>query len=211
MFTCYSCNKPSTGVEHAPPKCLFPKASEFRVNLITVPSCDLHNSSKSKDDELLRHVLASAPGNNSFAVEIYEKSIIPSWERRPHLLETFLPRMQRVNIGNSETASFSIDLDRFHSSLQQVVKALYFHEYGKKLDCTFEVIWAAQMTSDLSEAPYFDVIAKWEAIFPPINRGSNPKIFLYDFPELVDDRHELCRMRFFEGMPVYVLIIHGQS
>jgi hypothetical protein len=59
--TCYMCELPEMSREHARPLCFFPEAQEFgrdvRNNLITVPSCDAHNSAKSKDDEFLRGVM----------------------------------------------------------------------------------------------------------------------------------------------------------
>src|SRR3954451_9328117 len=67
---CYMCPALATSREHVPPRNLFPEASEtggvdYRVNLITVPSCDLHNSAKSLDDEFLMVSLAGIIGNNS--------------------------------------------------------------------------------------------------------------------------------------------------
>ncbi len=52
---CYWCGEPATSKEHVPPKCLFPEDKDikpilnetFREHLITVPSCDKHNLSKS--------------------------------------------------------------------------------------------------------------------------------------------------------------------
>lgn len=46
--TCYMCDGPAASVEHAPAQCFFPKG--YRLNLITVPSCLLHNNFISKDD-----------------------------------------------------------------------------------------------------------------------------------------------------------------
>ena len=70
---CYVCDSPSTSVEHVHPLCLFPetkdwKFSSFRKHLITVPSCDLHNSKKSKDDEFLMITLASIFGINGIGI-----------------------------------------------------------------------------------------------------------------------------------------------
>lgn len=50
---CYCCDAKVTSPEHVPPKCLFPKAnggagSYLQESLITVPSCDLHNSKNRK-------------------------------------------------------------------------------------------------------------------------------------------------------------------
>lgn len=47
---CYFCGKASTSSEHVPPKNLFPTDPKYRYNLITVPSCDEHNSKKSDLD-----------------------------------------------------------------------------------------------------------------------------------------------------------------
>ncbi|AXH64146.2 MULTISPECIES: hypothetical protein [Providencia] len=47
---CYYCGNPATTREHVPPKCFFPKGS----NLITVPSCEIHNNDKSHIDEIMR-------------------------------------------------------------------------------------------------------------------------------------------------------------
>ena len=66
---CYMCDRPSSSMEHVPPKCLFPETKDlgrqYRNNLITVPSCDEHNSHKSADDEFLMASLAGLIGNNS--------------------------------------------------------------------------------------------------------------------------------------------------
>src|SRR5207249_7535044 len=55
---CYMCDRQATSHEHVPPKCIFPErkdtdGQDLRAQLITVPSCDIHNSKKSKDDESL--------------------------------------------------------------------------------------------------------------------------------------------------------------
>jgi hypothetical protein len=88
VVSCYMCDQPAVGVEHAPPKCLFPEKGGFRKRLITVPSCSLHNSKKSKDDEYLRHVLVTAPDGNNVALDLLGGPVMRSYERRPHILGT---------------------------------------------------------------------------------------------------------------------------
>src|SRR4029077_16072891 len=104
MDTCYMCDAPSTTAEHVPAKCLFPRGSKYRKNLIKVPSCDAHNSHKSKDDEYLRHVLVSAPGATALALKVADEGLVPSFERHPHIMKTFLNKARRVRIGSMETA-----------------------------------------------------------------------------------------------------------
>ena len=67
---CYFCGAFATTREHVPPRNLFPEAKDvegqdFRKNLITVHSCDEHNSEKSHDDQFLMVSLAGIVGNNS--------------------------------------------------------------------------------------------------------------------------------------------------
>lgn len=69
--TCYWCSAPASTREHVPPKCIFPEpidvadGTNYRGQLLTVPSCPIHNLAKSTDDEYLLCVLAMNILNNS--------------------------------------------------------------------------------------------------------------------------------------------------
>jgi hypothetical protein len=81
---CYFCDCPASSREHAPPKCFFPKGN--RENLVTVPSCDKHNSEKSHNDEYMRLIILSdirGDGNTIVAHmrETLKRSIDRSAER----------------------------------------------------------------------------------------------------------------------------------
>jgi len=57
------CDLPGTTDEHIPPRAIFPEAKDaegrnYRIDLITVPSCPDHNTAKSDDDEFLMVSLA---------------------------------------------------------------------------------------------------------------------------------------------------------
>ena len=52
--TCYFCGQQATSDEHAPPKKMF---KGFDCDSITVPSCDLHNSSKGGNDRAIVNAL----------------------------------------------------------------------------------------------------------------------------------------------------------
>jgi hypothetical protein len=199
------CEKPATGFEHVPPKSLFPRGGEYRKHLITVPSCDAHNSSKSKDDEYLRHVVVSAPGANEFALKVADEALIPSFERRPHIMKTFLDKVRLVAIGTAETAAFQIDIRRFERAIDAIARGLYFCETGKKLFSETQIIWGALFTPDLSKTPFFDFIRNTEQRTPARYKGSNPEIFRYALDLFHDGREGLCRMQFYEGHPVYVV------
>ena len=73
------CDALATTKEHIPPKALFPKQKDvlseisLRKDLITVPSCEKHNNSKSRDDEYLVFCLSTCfHGNDIKWVEYGE-------------------------------------------------------------------------------------------------------------------------------------------
>jgi hypothetical protein len=77
LMTCYyqGCQHRGTTKEHIPPKAFFPK--DQREQLLTVPSCELHNNAKSTDDiYVLAHIcLNSSPSNRSR--EVFVERVVP--------------------------------------------------------------------------------------------------------------------------------------
>src|ERR1700689_4236746 len=68
--SCYMCDVAATSREHVPAACFFPEQKDLpagvdlRRNLFTVPSCDVHNSHKSEDDQYLWLVMMAVRGLN---------------------------------------------------------------------------------------------------------------------------------------------------
>ena len=93
--SCYykNCKNEITSSEHIPPKCLFPKG--YRKELITVPSCDEHNTQKSNKDEYFRNILTLHVENNILGGEIAENKTFRSISRNRlsenSILKDFIP------------------------------------------------------------------------------------------------------------------------
>jgi hypothetical protein len=140
--TCYMCDSPATSSEHAPPKCFFPSKNasgkDLRRNLITVPSCDLHNSKKSKDDEYLRAIILLASGASSDVAKAhFFDKLLRAAKRKPHAHAAFInPIGLRLDIGEM----LQIDLDRFNRCISSLGSAIYFHRFKDKLRSTIHVI-----------------------------------------------------------------------
>lgn len=202
--TCYACPQPPTTREHAPARCIFPKA--FRAAPITVPSCVKHNSAKSGDDELLRHVVCAAEGTNKYAVEVFE-SVVRSFEQRPHIMSTFMPSLRPARIDGEETGGHNVDLKRFERSVGMIVRALYYHEFQERLHAHLQVIWAGLLTRDMTRRPFMKPTISAHLAFGPVRSGRHPQIFQYDFNDTVSKRkpYVICRLRFFEGIPICVM------
>jgi len=127
--TCYMCDAPATSREHAPPRSFFPEG--YRRNLITVPSCDRHNSDNSLDVEYVRNVIATQHGVNGLAAKVFEKAQ-RSWDRKPKLLTQTFSTLQAVQYEGSETGAFRIDLPRHKVVMEAIAYALYFSTRGRK-------------------------------------------------------------------------------
>lgn len=211
LRTCYICDAaaaPGKG-EHVPPRCLFPRRPEFRKSLIRVPSCKEHNLRKSKDDELLRSYLTSAPGVNRLALDVFNEGVMPSFVRRPYIVETFMRDLRAVRTPHFETGAYSLDLSRFEHSIGCIVRGLFFAEFHERLTAKLEIVWGVLMSPDLSSAPFFDLIRTWENRFQGGYKGANPEVFRYSF-SFHDESGGLCRLQFYMGHPIYA-VWHWQA
>jgi hypothetical protein len=140
---CYDCGKVATSVEHVLPKCIFPEkkylpdgVGDLRRNLITVPSCDEHNTAKSKDDEYLGLLLCLSADNNLALKLLSDKWLNELNPECSSLIERFARHVTPIKLPNGqETASLTVDLEVIERSLISMTKALHFYETnGKRID-----------------------------------------------------------------------------
>ena len=136
------CDALATTQEHAPPLCLFPEKSSFgsdlRRNLVTVPSCDLHNSKKSEDDEFLRTTLClPAAGISGAATHQFSGKVLRGVKRSPVKYGSFAPRADAIAPPGKTV--FTTDRARFDRSIEHIAKAIFFHTYGRKWSLGFAV------------------------------------------------------------------------
>jgi hypothetical protein len=193
------CDAVATGKEHVPPKCIFPEDRKYRKQLITVPSCDEHNSKKSDWDELLRGILTVIEGANKLANEILAGPVMRSIDHNPQLIDTLWPNLLPIQVCGSETGMFTLDSSRqtrFKRSIEMIVRGLFFHESGEK----------KKLTSDLGvllarpglQAMFDEAVGKLPASY----MGANPRVFQYAFD--TNGKISFCRLRFYEAHPILI-------
>jgi hypothetical protein len=129
------CGSPETSREHAPPQCFFPKINEFgrdlRRNLITVPSCDKHNSHKSQDDEFFRSViLMTAAQTSDVGRHQFFGKFLRAVRRMPHVYRSFF--RDRGTASKRTQHAMSIDRARFDLCADHLARAIFFHTFGRK-------------------------------------------------------------------------------
>ncbi len=189
---CYFCGNPATSTEHVPPKCLFPEQKDlcekdYRKNLITVPSCDEHNSRKSRDDEFLMACLAPVVGNNPTGYLHTKTKVVRAQARNPHLINDTMREARKFNLPALNGISFPVlvgkpDMPRLCRSLQAVARGLYFHARGTRFTGKVAVIPSFVDFQPGSTISVIQVLSqrmseserqRWES------HGDNPQIFSY--------------------------------
>lgn len=222
MITCYMCNEEATSSEHVPPKCLFPKKKnlpkgiDLRKTLITVPSCDLHNSKKSSDDEYLLYCLVMSIPSNDIGKNQFLTKIMRAIERNPSLIKSYLNNHQNVSVQNMETGEWSqsiscqIDDSRIDKSLEQLSRALYFHRFGLKAPEEIGIYpnFLLSMSDGYKETN--EAIAKMDTMSEELfskekAHGENPEVFKYCAVDLGKEQPKILRLYFYEGNRVTVI------
>ncbi len=212
--TCYMCDELATSQEHVPPKCIFPEMKDLpegidlRKELFKVPSCDVHNSVKSTDDEYLMYVLGITRQINTIGRNHYNSKVRRAINRSPSLLTKLVKGSTPIILTDPLTMkpeqSRAIELDplRFDKIIGHLGRAIYFHHYNEKwiyglkyqaefLEPTIDQASAPNIRSkaistqaDLlfANAPYF---------------GKNPEVFKYQVVDSADLTQ--LRLHFYEG------------
>lgn len=196
---CYYCGCEATTAEHVPPRAIFPEQEDslggrdYRKGLIKVPSCNTHNTEKSREDEYLLYVIVMNLPSNELAKCQFLTKVRRSIDRRPKLLERLLLKTQEVVVHDTvndawhKTIAIQPEECRLVSIFTYIAKALYFHEKTcpwlghvsvlSEFMLSFKNIeqnerqslMVHQLNTVLSDVPF---------------KGENPDIFSYQFVEV---------------------------
>jgi len=181
--TCYMCDNIETSKEHVPPKCFFPEKQGMRINLFTVPACDLHNTMKSTDDEFFRTIILSNKGLNSIGKELFLGKTLRAVKRKPHAYGEFIKPIEKQF--HSDEVAVRFDRVRLDKCIEQMVKAIFYLTYKKKLSIPM-VISCPKFGSKSRKGNYYNS-SKWSDIAnicrdflcSEIVLGENHKVFNY--------------------------------
>ena len=211
---CYICNRIQTSDEHVPAKCFFP--TNKRLNLIKVPSCVIHNSKTSKDDEYIRNVITLNRAANNTAVEHFRNKGKRSLERRPALLARIAQNPKFLNlIENDETTknlTFEVERERFDKVMKKIAYGLYFHKYKKTWEKEL-VVSADWLITDSYKTDFLAPEIKKFSILKPnsILEGDNPEVFQYTFTDFPSQTEKFAFFRFYEVLDIYVFPMPGSK
>jgi hypothetical protein len=215
MTTCYRCEDKATSFEHVPPRCLFPEKKDvtdgknYRINLIKVPSCEVHNTAKSKDDEYLLCTIVTSYENNVTAQALFSSKVIRALRRTPYFQKTILKEVTPVLLNGVSTIAFKLDVARINNELECIAHALYFHTYKKICPWLIRVIPLSLLKlegTSFVPNPLQEQMLHGTEFFQYLPQlGENPDIFYYQIH--MDEMKEqlTIRMVFYGGFEVVAL------
>jgi hypothetical protein len=120
---------------------------DFRKNLITVPSCDLHNASKSRDDEFLMVSLAGIIGNNSIGYQHRFTKVDRTYRRTAfRLLDKVVIKKKSMRTIELEGNRFveviwgTPDVARLSTCFDHIARALHYHHVGHRFEGKVKIL-----------------------------------------------------------------------
>ncbi len=211
------CGASATSREHVPPLCLFPeekdiKTSIFRNNLITVPSCDLHNSKKSKDDEFLMASLAGIVGNNIIGFYHMQTKVKRAMERNSNtLMDAIMKDIFRSSVKDEMERNYPVligrpDLPRLHLCFTHIAHGIYYHKFGKRLEGKSHIL-IDFVTYEAEQSETYKLLSRKRFEMEPQKsqtEGGSPEIFNYEMMEPDEFGLIAMKMTFYEGATVFV-------
>ncbi|QSF46193.1 hypothetical protein [Paenibacillus tianjinensis] len=218
---CYWCGKQATSREHVPPRCLFPTDKDvgalfkqsFRSELITVPSCDEHNSLKSGEDEYLMACLTAKVGNNFLAYAHTQTKLKRSLQLHKNLLDVEEKLNIMINEREFPVSIINVDVPRLSYSFEAIARALFFHEFRIQLKGRCVVASDMFLSPDASASEsnqYFlngiTMIQKEQSNWNTPIKGKNPLVFTYQFSPVDEFGSQTLALKFYEQTDIYVCI-----
>lgn len=205
---CYFCDNIATSSEHVPPKCLFPeikdtKGINFRKNLITVPSCDLHNSRKSDDDEFLMLSLSGLIKNNPVGnFHQLTKANRALKRKNANFLSKEILRKHKYGTIQSSDGKYRLvsighpNVERLYNCLEHIACGLYFHKFKVRFKGSVKIFMGFIDYKDNNKQVLKHFLKKRFILETELNEeieGENPEVFYYQF--LKPDNHGFIALK----------------
>lgn len=215
---CYKCGRIATSREHVPPLCLFPELKDtgrlnFRKNLLTVPSCDEHNSKKSADDEFLMVAIAGVVSNNFLGYLHTQTKVSRALRRKSAgFLEKVVVRNAKSLVIEAPSGRrYPVllgdpDIKRLYRCFEQIAVALWYHRFGVVFRGELQLIMGFIKHDQADDNTLINFVRSRFEVEPLAEpeRGDNPEVFKYLFCAPDDYGLIALKMTFYMGTDVYV-------
>jgi hypothetical protein len=223
MNNCYMCEDVATSVEHVPPKCIFPEfkdsGEELRVNLITVPSCNMHNCAKSRDDEFLMISIAGIIGNNSIGYQHAKSKGYRAIKRTAFGLldQVFITKHEITRIdGENEFLDFlwgTPDYDRLINCFEHIAFGIYYHHFKEKFTGSLKTYLGFLHSNENNPKEFKRMMEHLTErdLQGRAKYGSNQQVFYYQYSELDEFGLFMVKFCFYDNVDIFVSYIPEDS
>lgn len=211
---CYMCGEDAINREHVPPLCLFPEEKDLgiklRYDLITVPSCEKHNSKKSKDDEFLLTCIAGNILNNKIGILHNLTKVKRALARKKtDFMKSILRNAKFTEIQHDNHLIEAIygfpDSLRLVNCFKHIAYGLYYYEFNNIFQGKCNIFLGFlryrrdndEKQKILISTLFAKESANWEI------KGKNPEVFQYQFGPIDQFGLIPLRMLFYEGTEVF--------
>jgi hypothetical protein len=199
---CYACTKLATTKEHVPPLSFFPE--DQRKNLITVPSCEDHNNSNSKDVEYARNIVTTMFGVNALGQKLFADKSFRSFDRSPALIYKTFSDICPVSAQEMTVGAFTIDRERVITVMRACIRALHFRETRERV-LGWEIILPNLAFIDgvpqEQVAWWHQSLALFSQILFKVRTTNSPGVFEYATADIPGGR--VYAMRLYKSFLVY--------
>lgn len=201
-----------------PPKCIFPETKDsgvkedLRKGLLTVPSCDVHNLSKSTDDEYLLAILSMNCDNNEIGRTHATTKLVRALLRSEGLRLAALGNPVKRHIYDPvrglilETAALTVDPERLKRCFDHIGRGLYWQHFNERRfsgRISAHIEFLVDPGNDLFgefNHPQRRLRALASQAFSGIQKiGANPSVFYYQVYHSMIKLYPVMRLVFYEG------------
>ena len=207
--TCYMCDSVATTREHAPARCMFPEAKDIdgrdlRRNLISVPSCDAHNSAFSKDDEYFLAIVTSQLQGNDVSRRQFDTKVLRAVRRKPAIVDAEFRSAVSATVDGQDVMVLRADSSRVRRAMDKTTRALVYHCSGEKLLSPLTIYLPGFREPDGQHRSSLQRIdAQVQELLVGCDvRGENPEVFAFQLHLNRDRDVSILRMSLFEAFPV---------
>lgn len=222
---CYMCELEGTTLEHVPPKAIFPESKDadgehYRIDLITVPSCELHNTGKSQDDEFLMVCIAGIIGNNSIGYRHKFTKVDRALARTSYKLlsEVFLkaPESKRLDLGDNrfiDVLKGTPDKARLLICFDRIIRGIYYHHFKSPFSGKVTPLLAFLTSNDQSSKNLQQFLIDRATIdlAEKPRFGKNQGVFYYQIIPADEHGISLIHLCFYGGVNIYTALIPKTS
>lgn len=203
---CYWCGSTPTSREHVPSLCLFPK--HRRTNLLSVPSCDLHNDAFKLLDEKMRFYLQAA-SDNALAIELFNDKtkrglLKPEGAK---LKAKLLKGFSIVKTPAGQMGRLELDFQECLPFFEKVTRGIYYLTRKSPFKggfCVgfrqnFSTLKSGVISGKLNQLTFDQLESLFASSLAKAGKVSHPEIFRYSYISIVEE----CREAFVIAMIFY--------